>query len=58
MDEDPHSSQSIGRLGQILQPWYEKDIAEGICTEEDVIELQERYLENDIACYLGDETPF
>ena len=43
VDEDPHSGQSIGRLGQILQPWYEKDIAEGVCTEEDVIELLELY---------------
>lgn len=42
-DEDPHSGQSIGRLGQILYPWYEKDIADGTTNDEEVIELLELY---------------
>ncbi|MCD8198960.1 MAG: 4-hydroxyphenylacetate decarboxylase large subunit [Phascolarctobacterium sp.] len=43
VNEDPQSGQSIGRLGQVLQPFYEKDIADGVCTDEDVIELLELY---------------
>lgn len=43
VNEDPMSGMSIGRLGQVLQPFYEKDIAEGITTEEEVIELLEFY---------------
>lgn len=43
VNEDPQSGQSIGRLGQILQPFYQKDIREGIITEEEVIELLELY---------------
>lgn len=43
VNEDPQSGQSIGRLGQVLQPFYEKDIAEGVTTEEEVIELLELY---------------
>ena len=43
VNEDPHSGQSIGRLGQILYPWYEKDIADGTTTDEEVIELLELY---------------
>ena len=43
VNEDPQSGQSIGRLGQVLQPFYEKDIDDGIVTEEDVIELLEYY---------------
>ena len=43
VNEDPQSGQSIGRLGQVLQPFYEKDIEEGITTEEEVIELLELY---------------
>lgn len=43
INEDPMSGMSIGRLGQILQPFFEKDIEEGITTEEEVIELLEYY---------------
>jgi 4-hydroxyphenylacetate decarboxylase large subunit len=43
VNEDPQSGQSIGRLGQVLQPYYEKDIADGRMTDEDVIELLELY---------------
>ena len=41
VNEDPQSGMSIGRLGQVLQPFYEKDIKDGTMTEEDVIELLE-----------------
>lgn len=37
------SGMSIGRLGQILQPFYQKDIDEGRTTDEEVIELLELY---------------
>lgn len=43
INEDPQSGLSIGRLGQILQPYYEKDIADGILTEDEVMELLELY---------------
>ena len=43
VNEDPQSGQSIGRLGQILNPFYEKDIREGVTTDEEVIELLEFY---------------
>jgi 4-hydroxyphenylacetate decarboxylase large subunit len=43
VNEDPQSGQSIGRLGQVLQPYYEKDLADGKLTDEDVIELLELY---------------
>lgn len=43
VNEDPQSGQSIGRLGQVLQPFYEKDIEDGIITDEEVIELLEYY---------------
>lgn len=43
VDEDPMSGMSIGRLGQILQPFYQKDIDEGRTTDEEVIELLELY---------------
>ncbi|MCQ2966593.1 MAG: 4-hydroxyphenylacetate decarboxylase large subunit [Alphaproteobacteria bacterium] len=43
VNEDPLSGMSIGRIGQILQPYYEKDIEDGITTEEEVIELLELY---------------
>lgn len=43
VNEDPQSGQSIGRLGQVLQPFYEKDIEDGIMDDEDVIELLELY---------------
>lgn len=43
VNEDPMSGMSIGRLGQVLQPYFEKDIEEGLITEEEVIELLEYY---------------
>lgn len=43
VNEDPMSGMSIGRIGQVLQPFFEKDIEEGITTEEEVIELLEYY---------------
>ncbi|MGL5207338.1 MAG: 4-hydroxyphenylacetate decarboxylase large subunit [Acidaminococcaceae bacterium] len=43
VNEDPQSGQSIGRLGQILQPYYAKDLREGKITEEETIELMEYY---------------
>jgi len=43
VNEDPQSGQSIGRLGQVLQPFYAKDLADGTTTEEEVIELLELY---------------
>ncbi len=43
VNEDPQSGQSIGRLGQVLQPFYEKDIQDGVTTDEEVIELLEFY---------------
>ena len=43
VNEDPQSGLSIGRLGQILQPYYEKDIADGVMDDEQIIELLELY---------------
>lgn len=43
VNEDPQSGLSIGRLGQVLQPFYEKDIEDGIMTDEQVIEILELY---------------
>ena len=43
VNEDPQSGLSIGRLGQILEPFYEKDIEEDIMKDEEVIELLELY---------------
>lgn len=43
VNEDPMSGMSIGRIGQVLQPFYEKDIEDGVCTDEEIIELLELY---------------
>lgn len=43
VNEDPQSGQSIGRLGQVLQPYYAKDLREGKITEEETIEILEYY---------------
>jgi len=43
VNEDPQSGLSIGRLGQVLQPYYEKEITDGTATDEDIIELLELY---------------
>ena len=41
LNEDAISGYSPGRLGQVLYPYFEKDIADGTITEEEVIELLE-----------------
>ena len=41
LNEDAISGYAPGRLGQVLYPYFEKDIAEGAITEEEVIELLE-----------------
>lgn len=43
VNEDPQSGQSIGRLGQILEPFYQKDLREGKISEEEALELLELY---------------
>ncbi len=43
VNEDPQSGLSIGRIGQVLQPFYEKDIEDGVVNDEDIIELLELY---------------
>ncbi len=43
VNEDPQSGLSIGRLGQVLQPFYEKDVEDGVMDDEQVIELLELY---------------
>jgi 4-hydroxyphenylacetate decarboxylase large subunit len=41
LNEDAISGLSPGRLGQVLWPWFEQDIAAGRITEEEVLELLE-----------------
>jgi 4-hydroxyphenylacetate decarboxylase large subunit len=41
VDEDVMSGFAPGRLGQVLYPYFEKDIAEGTITEQEVLELLE-----------------
>ncbi|MBU3135348.1 4-hydroxyphenylacetate decarboxylase large subunit [Clostridium gasigenes] len=41
LNEDAISGLSVGRLGQILYPWFEQDIETGRTTEEEVLELLE-----------------
>ena len=43
LNEDAISGLSIGRLGQVLYPWYEQDIEAGNITKEEVLELLELY---------------
>jgi 4-hydroxyphenylacetate decarboxylase large subunit len=43
LNEDVISGLSIGKLGQILYPWYEQDIASGKLTKEEALELMELY---------------
>lgn len=52
-NEDAMSGLSIGRIGQVLQPFYEKDIEDGTFTDEDIIELLEhhRYKITCIECF-------
>lgn len=41
LNEDAISGYAPGRLGQVLYPYFEKDIADGTITEEEVLELLE-----------------
>ncbi|MEG1255205.1 4-hydroxyphenylacetate decarboxylase large subunit [Clostridium sp.] len=41
VNEDAISGMSLGRLGQILYPWFEQDIEAGRTTESEVLELLE-----------------
>ncbi len=41
LNEDAISGLSPGRLGQVLYPWFERDIAEGRLDEEQALELLE-----------------
>jgi 4-hydroxyphenylacetate decarboxylase large subunit len=43
LNEDAISGLSIGKLGQILYPWYEQDLAAGTLTREEAHELMELY---------------
>ncbi|MBF0547953.1 MAG: 4-hydroxyphenylacetate decarboxylase large subunit [Candidatus Riflebacteria bacterium] len=43
LNEEVISGMSPGRLGQVLFPWFEQDIAAGAISEEQVIELFECY---------------
>jgi 4-hydroxyphenylacetate decarboxylase large subunit len=40
-NEDPICGVTPGRLGQVLNPWFEQDIAAGRTTEAEVLELLE-----------------
>jgi 4-hydroxyphenylacetate decarboxylase large subunit len=41
LNEDAISGLSPGRLGQVLWPWFEQDLAAGRISEEEVLELLE-----------------
>jgi len=41
LNEDSASGMSPGRVGQVLFPWYEQDMAAGRITDEQVLELLE-----------------
>lgn len=43
LNEDAISGMSPGRLGQILYPWFKKDISAGNISEDEVLELLELY---------------
>ena len=43
LNEDVISGLSIGKLGQILYPWYEQDMKSGKLSKEEVHELMELY---------------
>jgi 4-hydroxyphenylacetate decarboxylase large subunit len=43
LQEDAISGLSPGRLGQVLYPWFEQDIAAGRTTEAEVLELLESH---------------
>lgn len=41
LNEDAISGMSLGRLGQMLYPWFEQDMQAGRTTEKEVLELLE-----------------
>lgn len=43
VNEDAISGMAIGRLGQVLFPWYQQDIKEGSLTKEEALEWMELY---------------
>lgn len=43
LNEDAISGLSIGRLGQVLYPWFQQDMESGAITREEVLELMELY---------------
>ncbi|MHC1758899.1 MAG: 4-hydroxyphenylacetate decarboxylase large subunit [Negativicutes bacterium] len=43
LQEDAISGMSPGRVGQVLNPWFEQDIEAGRTTEEEVLELLESH---------------
>lgn len=53
LNEDAISGLSPGRIGQVLYPWFEQDIASGVITEDEVLELleQDRVIKTSIDCF-------
>ncbi|MFA8301058.1 MAG: 4-hydroxyphenylacetate decarboxylase large subunit [Hyphomicrobiales bacterium] len=43
LNEDAISGLSIGRLGQVLYPWFEQDMESGAISRDEVLELMELY---------------
>lgn len=53
LNEDAISGMSPGRIGQVLYPYFEQDIAAGRITEDEVLELLEldRVVKTSIDCF-------
>ncbi|MTJ80191.1 MAG: 4-hydroxyphenylacetate decarboxylase large subunit [Telmatospirillum sp.] len=53
LNEDAISGMSPGRIGQVLYPYFEQDIAAGRTTEDEVLELLEldRIVKTSIDCF-------
>jgi 4-hydroxyphenylacetate decarboxylase large subunit len=53
LNEDAISGMSPGRIGQVLYPYFEQDIASGRITEDEVLELLEldRVVKTSIDCF-------
>lgn len=53
LNEDAISGMSPGRIGQVLYPYFEQDIAAGRITEDEVLELLEldRLVKTSIDCF-------
>jgi len=53
LNEDAISGMSPGRIGQVLYPYFEQDIAAGRITEDEVLELLEldRIVKTSIDCF-------